>query len=110
MEVYEVNYDGTVGKLIGTMEPGVLRFENGFARSEVATLSRATGDFILIFDLGQASELGLAMMMGDIDDVERVRVTAYNLPGSHLVWLGWGLMLLGMALTWQSWFLSQEIG
>ena len=110
VEVYEVNDDGTVGKLIGTMEPGVLRFENGFARSEVATLSRATGDFILIFDLGQASELGLAMMMGDIDDVERVRVTAYNLPGSHLVWLGWGLMLLGMALTWQSWWPSPAIG
>ena len=49
------------------------------------------------------------MMMGDLDDVERVRVTAYNLPGSHLVWLGWSMMLLGMALTWQSWWPSPAI-
>ncbi len=93
-----------LGEHIATLQPGVLRFENGFARSEVATMSRASGDFILIFDLSQASELGKAMVMGDLDEVERIRVTAYNLPGSHLVWLGWSLMLIGMMLTWQSWW------
>ena len=93
-----------LGDYVATLQPGVLRFENGFARSEVATMSRASGDFILIFDLSQASELGKAMVMGDLDEVERIRVTAYDLPGSHLVWLGWSLMLFGMMLTWQSWW------
>ena len=93
-----------LGDYIATLQPGVLRFENGFARSEVATMSRASGDFILIFDLSQASELGQAMVMGDLDEVDRIRVTAYDLPGSHLVWLGWSLMLLGMMLNWQSWW------
>ena len=50
------------------------------------------------------------MVLGEIDDVERIRVTAYNLPGSHLVWIGWALMLLGMALTWQSWWPVSKIG
>jgi hypothetical protein len=115
VEVYEVaDPDGAgsggadnaviLGDHIATLQPGVLRFENGFARSEVATMSRASGDFILIFDLSQASELGKAMVMGDLDEVERIRVTAYDLPGSHLVWLGWSMMLLGMMLNWQSWW------
>ena len=115
VEVYEVaDPDGAgsggadnaviLGDHIATLQPGVLRFENGFARSEVATMSRVSGDFILIFDLSQASELGQAMVMGDLDEVERIRVTAYDLPGSHLVWLGWSLMLLGMMLNWQSWW------
>ena len=110
VEVYDANSDGTRGDFVATMEPGVLSFDNGFDRSEVATLSRATGDFILIFDLSQANELGMAMVLGEIDDVERIRVTAYNLPGSHLVWIGWTLMLLGMALTWQSWWPVPKIG
>jgi len=110
IEVYEVgdgsDDSGTVnlGKHVATLQPGVLRFDNGFSRSEVATLTRVSGDFILIFDLSQASELGQAMIFGEIEDVDRVRVTAYDLPGSHLVWIGWSLMLLGMMLTWQSWW------
>ena len=27
--------------------------------------------------------------------MDAVRITVYHLPQSHLVWLGWGMMLLG---------------
>jgi hypothetical protein len=38
---------------------------------------------------------------GSLSDVEVVRVTIYNLPHSHVVWLGWGMMMLGMlAVAW----------
>ena len=31
-----------------------------------------------------------------LDSINLVRVTVYDLPGSHLVWIGWSLMMLGM--------------
>ena len=35
------------------------------------------------------------MMLGEIDDVDRVGVTVYDLKGSHMVWFGWFFLLLG---------------
>ena len=101
------------GEFIETLEPGVLRFDGPvkpFPRSEVARLPRFTGDLILIFDSSQAQVLG--GVMDDPSSVERIRVTVYDLPGSNLVWLGWGLLLLGMALTWsgQRWPLRTRAG
>jgi len=40
-----------------------------------------------------------SMMRGQTEDVDRVRVTVHNLRGSHLVWVGWGLVMLGGALA-----------
>ena len=36
---------------------------------------------------------------GNLENVELVRVTVYNLPHSHVVWLGWVTMMGGMALV-----------
>jgi len=33
------------------------------------------------------------------DSVQLVRVTVYDLPASHMVWLGWSTMLLGMGVV-----------
>ena len=38
------------------------------------------------------------MATGELDNVEQIRVTIYELPGSHMVWGGWGLMLLGSCM------------
>jgi cytochrome c-type biogenesis protein CcmF len=111
VEVYEasnVNSNGELGAPIAILEPGVLRFSSGLPRSEVAILSGATGDLIIIFDLSQAEELGQAMSNDELDQIQRVRVTAYDLPGSHLVWLGWGIMMIGMLMTQQVWWRSEE--
>jgi hypothetical protein len=34
------------------------------------------------------------------EPVDRVRVVIYDLTGSHLVWAGWSLILIGTALNW----------
>jgi hypothetical protein len=39
------------------------------------------------------------MILGGTDDVETVRVTVHSLRGSHLVWAGWVLVMLGGALA-----------
>jgi len=93
---------GTVGERIGEVLPGTLRFDaQGTPRSEVDTLTRATGDLVFIFDGSQAGGLMASAQGGSLADVEVVRVTIYNLPHSHVVWLGWGMMMLGMvAVTW----------
>ena len=89
---------GTVGERIGEVLPGTLRFDaQGTPRSEVDTLTRATGDLVFIFDGSQAGGLMASAQGGSLADVEVVRVTIYNLPHSHVVWLGWGMMMLGMA-------------
>ena len=49
----------------------------------------------MILDLAQSNELLSSMILGDLDAVESVRVTIYDLQGSHLVWLGWSLIMLG---------------
>lgn len=89
-----------VGGLIGTVTPGTLRFDSqGMPRSEVATLTRLTGDIVFIFDGSQAGALMSSSNGGDLETIELVRVTVYDLPHSHLVWLGWGMMMAGMALV-----------
>ena len=87
------------GELIDTMRPGMLRFDSPSgavnARSEVDRMSRLSGDTIFILDLAQSNDLLSSMILGGIDDVETIRVTIYDLQGSHLVWLGWILIMLG---------------
>ena len=87
------------GELIDTMQPGMLRFDSPSgavnARSEVDRMSRLSGDTIFILDLAQSNDLLSSMILGGLDDVETIRVTIYDLQGSHLVWLGWILIMLG---------------
>ncbi|MDP6199559.1 MAG: cytochrome c biogenesis protein CcsA [Candidatus Poseidonia sp.] len=97
--VYEVD-NGKVGASIGQVTPGTLRFDaQGVPRSEVATLTRLTGDVVFIFDGSQAGALMATAQGGNLENVELVRVTVYNLPHSHVVWLGWVTMMGGMALV-----------
>ena len=93
--VYE-NNDGEFTE-IGIVEPGMLRFDRtGTARSEVDVLSRWSGDIVFIFDGTQAQGLMQQTASDGLDSINLVRVTVYDLPGSHLVWIGWCLMMLGM--------------
>jgi len=85
--------DGKVGDEITRLEPGVLRF-GATARSEVSIHSGLHGDLILILDTTQATSL-----MQNEGDVVKVRITAFDLPASHLVWIGWVLMLIGGSMT-----------
>ena len=91
------------GELVDTVRPGMLRFESPTgaitARSEVDRVVGLTGDVIIILDIFQSSDLLSSMMRGQTEDVDRVRVTVHNLRGSHLVWVGWGLVMLGGALA-----------
>lgn len=97
--VYEM--DGNdVGDLVGEVMPGTLRFDDqGVPRSEVATLTRLTGDVVFIFDGSQAGALMSSAGANGLDGIELVRVTVYNLPHSHLVWTGWCAMMAGMAFV-----------
>ena len=82
---------------IGVVEPGMLRFDKtGTARSEVDVLTRWSGDMVFIFDGTQAQGLMQQTSSNGLDSINLVRVTVYDLPGSHLVWIGWSLMMLGM--------------
>ena len=82
---------------IGVVEPGMLRFDRtGTARSEVDVLTRWSGDMVFIFDGTQAQGLMQQTSSDGLDSINLVRVTVYDLPGSHLVWIGWSLMMLGM--------------
>jgi len=97
--VYEIS-DGEIGDPIGKVEPGMLRFDKtGTARSEIDILTRWSGDIVFIFDGTQADSLMQQSQSNGLDSVELVRVTVYDLPASHLVWLGWVVMMLGMALA-----------
>ena len=111
ISVYEM--DGTeVGEKIGKVLPGTLRFDSqGVPRSEVATLTRLTGDVVFIFDGSQASSLMATAQGSDVDEIQLVRVTVYNLPHSHVVWLGWCAMMAGMALVaWSGASTSKQDG
>lgn len=99
ISVYEMN-GNEVGEKIGEVLPGTLRFDSqGVPRSEVATLTRLTGDVVFIFDGSQASSLMATAQGSSIEEIQLVRVTVYNLPHSHAVWLGWCTMMAGMALV-----------
>ncbi len=93
--VYDI--DGDQSTEIGTVEPGMLRFDKtGTARSEVDVLSRWSGDMVFIFDGTQAQGLMQQTSTEGFESINLVRVTIYDLPGSHFVWIGWSLMMLGM--------------
>jgi len=99
INIYEMN-GNEVGDKVGDVLPGTLRFDSqGTPRSEVATLTMLTGDLVFIFDGTQAGSLMATAQAGSTDDVELVRVTIYNLPHSHIVWLGWCMMMAGMAMV-----------
>ena len=68
-------------------------------RSEVDRLVDWKGDTILILDLSQMNQIMTHAMMGELDDVDRVRLTVYDLPGSHLVWIGWIMIMIGSVFT-----------
>jgi hypothetical protein len=98
------------GEVIATMTPGMLRFDREIeigdstislspdTRSEIDIWHRPHGDLVMIFDQSQAQTLGDSMDTGE--PVDRVRVVIYDLTGSHLVWAGWSLILIGTALNW----------
>ena len=91
------------GEVIATMTPGMLRFDEGSinARPETDIWHRPHGDLVMIFDQSQANDLSwLSVTMQQGDSVDRVRVIIYDLTGSHLVWTGWSLILIGTALNW----------
>ena len=73
------------GDLVETVEPGVIRFDS-WSRSEVDRISMWHGDLVLIMDGTQARSL--------MEDSDLVRIIVNDLPGIHLVWGGWSLMLL----------------
>jgi hypothetical protein len=80
------------GELIDTVEPGVLRF-GATARSEVDRVTMAHGDLVIIMDGTQARSL--------MEGSDLVRVMVYDLPGIHLVWAGWALILIGSLAIWR---------
>jgi len=90
------------GDAIATLTPGMLRFDEGgiSARPETDIWHRPQGDLVMIFDQSQANELYLTSFMQQGESVDRVRVVIYDLTGSHLVWTGWTLILIGTALNW----------
>lgn len=96
------------GKLVDTIHPGMLQFDgsNNFPRSEVDRYIGMTGDVVFIFDWSQTQALGNISQIMNPDDgesgLDRVRLTVYNLPVSHLVWAGWLMIILssfGIAAT-----------
>ena len=99
IKVYEMD-GNSIGSQIGEVVPGTLRFDSqGIPRSEVATLTRLTGDVVFIFDGSQAGGLMASAGSDGLDSIELVRVTVYDLPHSHLVWVGWCAMMGGMTLV-----------
>ena len=99
----EINVYDTNGEFINSVEPGVLRFDSADGairpRSEVDRLVDWKGDTILILDLSQMNQIMTHAMMGELEDVDRVRLTVYDLPGSHLVWIGWIMIMVGSMFT-----------
>ena len=99
----QINVYDTNGAFISSVEPGVLRFDSADGairpRSEVDRLVDWKGDTILILDLSQMNQIMTHAMMGELDDVDRVRLTVYDLPGSHLVWIGWIMIMIGSIFT-----------
>ena len=65
-----------------------------FPRSEVDRAIKFHGDIVVIFDLTQSQAME-NMQNGELSNLEQIRVTIYDLPGSHFVWFGWILTLVG---------------
>ena len=93
------------GELIDTLRPGILRFDSPSGqvtpRSEPDRHVGLFGDTIIILDIFQSKDLLDAMMFRETSQVDRIRVTVHDLQGSHAVWLGWILIIIGggLALT-----------
>ncbi|MDP6869915.1 MAG: cytochrome c biogenesis protein CcsA [Candidatus Poseidoniaceae archaeon] len=79
------------GEFIETVEPGVIRFDTS-SRSEVDRISMWHGDLVIIMDGTQARSL--------MEGSDLVRIMVYDLPGIHLVWSGWVLILLASLRIW----------
>lgn len=90
--VIEVTKDG---EKVDEVTPGILRFSWTTTRSEVDRMIRPSGDMIFILDQQQAEISLTSMMRGETNEVEEIRVTVHDLRGSHLVWAGWSLIMLG---------------
>ena len=104
--------DGYIGIIVEVYENGILKDEvmpgmlsfyspsgSVIARSEVDRMVGLTGDTIVILDVFQSNDLLGAMITGTTDEVENVRITVHHLPGSHLVWIGWIMLILGGIFT-----------
>ena len=99
VDVYSIDEQGN--EFLGSVYPGTTRFDNsGFARSEVDRYSTTNGDIVFIFDGSQASGMMREASINGIESIEIIRITVYELPFSHLVWAGWGIMLAGMLGLW----------
>jgi len=99
------------GEKIAEISPGMLRFITGndvSPRSEVDRFSTIYGDTIVILDFYQSQELLEWMTFGQSEEVDRVRVTIHSLPGSHLVWLGWSIIMLGSIFSLSSDSIGQK--
>ena len=93
------------GEKITQVSPGMLRFTTGNSvspRSEVDRFSTFYGDTIVILDFYQSQELLEWMTFGQSEEVDRVRITVHVLPGSHLVWAGWSIIMLGSLFSLSS--------
>ena len=59
-------------------------------------------DLMFILDVAQASRALSEFMFVEVEAVDRVGVTVYDLQGSHMVWIGWILLLIGGSLALSS--------
>lgn len=89
------------GELVDTLIPGILRF-GPVPRSEVDRHVGLFGDTIVIMDGFQVQDLMPALFFNQTDGLDRVRVTIHELQGSHLVWTGWVLTIIGGILAFSS--------
>ena len=91
------------GELIDVLRPGILRFDSPSGqvtpRSEPDRHVGLFGDTIIILDIFQSNDLLDAMMFRETSQVERIRVTVHDLQGSHAVWIGWILIIIGGGLA-----------
>ena len=94
------------GELIDTLHPGILRFDSPSGqvtpRSEPDRHVGLFGDTIIILDIFQSNDLLNAMVFRETSEVDRIRVTVHDLQGSHAVWFGWILIILGGSLAFAS--------
>ena len=91
------------GELIDILRPGILRFDSPSGqvtpRSEPDRHVGLFGDTIIILDIFQSNDLLDAMMFRETSEVDRIRVTVHDLQGSHAVWIGWILIIIGGGLA-----------
>jgi cytochrome c biogenesis factor len=103
---FQIEIHDADGNYIESARPGILRFDTPsgeiLTRSEVDRISQVQGDLMFILDVAQASRALNELMFGEIENIDRVGVTVYDLQGSHMVWVGWILLLIGGSLALSS--------